>query len=691
VTGLGTSGNPYKIGDGTGTFSIGTLSATGGTIGSITLVMPDATTSQETAINAALTAIAATGGGIVQLGEGTYTIDGPILVPSNCTLQGVGDATLIYLADGSDCRAIQNSDTFTGGTINDVQQQNITVRNLKVNWNRYGNAVSTEETTRYLSNSVYFNYVDNLLIEGVHVVEGGYVGIGAEFSSNVTIKNCRVDFTSAGGIGVFHATTLAVISGCIVNNAGYQERFYYDAGATAFTVGETITGGTSGATAVVVTVPAPTTGSWAGDDAAGYITVINQHYNFKDDDVIAGSTGGAAMAVKAGYERLYTAASYGESAIQEGSGIKAQDGCSNVTISNNIVNNPIKYAYAAYSHTGEGNDNYISINGNIAKDYYAAVRIGGLQSTSNIQVSNNILTNTCAVDTSYATFVLQGPDLNNISITGNIIYANGDTILACLVASQTIDNLVYTGNTSYQAGSTTNLGYECVKFSAGTSYNKINISGNVFDGLYQSGGINFNDTGDTALVIEDVLIANNIFAGFSNTSSAVEYMLKLDSDTVYKNCVAYGNTFNGASPTDNKQVFINVTDTSGESLPYGWRLQEPKNFKTSKKIQTDSPVTISANTANYTATTHNNGTTATSVVTFNLPASAPGMEVSFYVTDDAGIIVDPNGAETISYTDCAAGDYITSTTLGSYVRLKCYVAGTWVPFPIYGTWDDEEA
>jgi hypothetical protein len=32
VTGQGTSGNPYKIGDGTGTFSIGTLSATGGTI-----------------------------------------------------------------------------------------------------------------------------------------------------------------------------------------------------------------------------------------------------------------------------------------------------------------------------------------------------------------------------------------------------------------------------------------------------------------------------------------------------------------------------------------------------------------------------------------------------------------------------------------------------------------------------------
>jgi hypothetical protein len=74
----------------------------------------------------------------------------------------------------------------------------------------------------------------------------------------------------------------------------------YDSGGTTAPVeDETLTGASSGHTGVVVEVEDPISGTWAGGDAAGYLTVdtlvgddLEQGTIFEDDEAINGSTAG---------------------------------------------------------------------------------------------------------------------------------------------------------------------------------------------------------------------------------------------------------------------------------------------------------------------------------------------------------------------------------------------------------------
>lgn len=74
----------------------------------------------------------------------------------------------------------------------------------------------------------------------------------------------------------------------------------FDSGSTVPTVGETLTGATSGDTGVVTEIETLLSGSWAGGDAAGYLHVdtlsgddAEQYSIFSDDELINGSTAGS--------------------------------------------------------------------------------------------------------------------------------------------------------------------------------------------------------------------------------------------------------------------------------------------------------------------------------------------------------------------------------------------------------------
>ena len=73
----------------------------------------------------------------------------------------------------------------------------------------------------------------------------------------------------------------------------------YDSGSVEPQEDETLTGATSGNTGVVTEVEDPITGTWAGGDAAGYLTVktpsgydSEQLTMFEDNELINGSTAG---------------------------------------------------------------------------------------------------------------------------------------------------------------------------------------------------------------------------------------------------------------------------------------------------------------------------------------------------------------------------------------------------------------
>jgi hypothetical protein len=75
----------------------------------------------------------------------------------------------------------------------------------------------------------------------------------------------------------------------------------FDSGSTEPTVGETLTGATSGDTGVVVSTKVYD-GTWAGGDAEGYValsTFTGDDFDtgtiYQDNETITGSTGGANM------------------------------------------------------------------------------------------------------------------------------------------------------------------------------------------------------------------------------------------------------------------------------------------------------------------------------------------------------------------------------------------------------------
>lgn len=81
-------------------------------------------------INAAIAALPGTGGSIY-LTEGTYYLDGSIILPSNVKLSGAGNSTLLTVGNTTytNFKLITNSDTTNGNT-------NITIRDLKYDGNK---------------------------------------------------------------------------------------------------------------------------------------------------------------------------------------------------------------------------------------------------------------------------------------------------------------------------------------------------------------------------------------------------------------------------------------------------------------------------------------------------------------------------------------------------------------------------
>lgn len=94
--------------------------------------------SDQTEINSALTALGVVGGKVVLL-EGTFNVTGAINVPSNCTLEGQGNGTVLQIpnAQNATFNVIQNSDRTNGNT-------GIFIANLKIEGNKANNTAGTQ-------------------------------------------------------------------------------------------------------------------------------------------------------------------------------------------------------------------------------------------------------------------------------------------------------------------------------------------------------------------------------------------------------------------------------------------------------------------------------------------------------------------------------------------------------------------
>lgn len=81
----------------------------------------------------------------------------------------------------------------------------------------------------------------------------------------------------------------------------------FDGGAVEFTVGETVTGGSSGSTADIERVVL-VSGTWSGGDAEGYLITTNRSALFTNNETLTDGAGGTAdMHNTGGYVRIYGA------------------------------------------------------------------------------------------------------------------------------------------------------------------------------------------------------------------------------------------------------------------------------------------------------------------------------------------------------------------------------------------------
>ena len=153
-------------------------------------VVPVGSTSAQTVINEAINALPADGGKVLLL-EGTYVVDGAIVIPDNVALEGQGKNTVIKLKDGvpSAVNIIANSDAVNGNA-------NLSILSLTIDANNANNATTN-------NNGIYFQKVTestmfSVTIRNAH--NGIYLILSDENSVlSALITGCKFAGTYLGG------------------------------------------------------------------------------------------------------------------------------------------------------------------------------------------------------------------------------------------------------------------------------------------------------------------------------------------------------------------------------------------------------------------------------------------------------------------------------------------------------------
>ncbi len=197
-------------------------------------VVPDGSTSAQTTINAALNALP-TGGGVVYLAEGTYTIDGDIVIPkSNVTLVGAGASTVIK---------IKNSTNASINVIYSSSKTRVLIQNLRINGNKANQTAGTmigiyfsgvwdskiidcwvEDLRAF---GISFSVSDNNIVEGNTIHGNGNPGIVLDYSNNNTITSNNSRGNGSHGIYLYYSNNNTMTGNTLQGNEGNGIYLYY--------------------------------------------------------------------------------------------------------------------------------------------------------------------------------------------------------------------------------------------------------------------------------------------------------------------------------------------------------------------------------------------------------------------------------------------------------------------------------
>jgi hypothetical protein len=167
--------------------------------------------------------IAADGFGTLKLSPGSFTFAACVLLDDNTTMQGAGQGvTTITSAAAANNPLVANEDWDDDGTEN----VNITIRGITFDNDR-DNQTDDFPIRDGLGNTgtLFFGEVTGLTIEHCTVNNSHRAGIVIVQSTDILIDSCRVDDTNDDGIGIDDACNGAVVSHCVVTNAGQSNDY----------------------------------------------------------------------------------------------------------------------------------------------------------------------------------------------------------------------------------------------------------------------------------------------------------------------------------------------------------------------------------------------------------------------------------------------------------------------------------
>ncbi len=231
-----TTAGVVGCGTGEGTNEFTRVVAATDSLNSSTANYTASATSAETEINQAIADVVAAGGGTVFLLEGTYTIDGSILLDSNVSLRGsgIGVSTIFSLAGATDFDMITAS-SDTNVTIRDLtingNETNVTGDRSSIALTSVGSGTGTTATTGFLIDNVEILDSQNDAIEvvssansairNVKIVDVGtnVPGIDVTSSERITIADSFITGTSSSGIR-FTGTKYSIIQGNTLDTNG---------------------------------------------------------------------------------------------------------------------------------------------------------------------------------------------------------------------------------------------------------------------------------------------------------------------------------------------------------------------------------------------------------------------------------------------------------------------------------------
>lgn len=178
-------------------------------------------TSDQDTINEAIDALPDTGGK-VHLLEGTFVVDGAILVPSNVALQGSGNSTVLQVANaiGGAMNVIANSDEVGGN-------EGILICDFKIDGNKANNVVGGQK-------GIFLNTVSRSVVANIWIINTTSDGIVIDGNYNLVrgclVESCDGDGSIAMGDGMYNR----LVSNTIVS--GGRHGFYIASNATDFNV-----------------------------------------------------------------------------------------------------------------------------------------------------------------------------------------------------------------------------------------------------------------------------------------------------------------------------------------------------------------------------------------------------------------------------------------------------------------------